>query len=442
MIDRQSLSDLNILPDVLHPASLLQRIDYCRTNGGKEALRRLLKLEHATYTDISSRQETVRYIVGSLEKWRLPIEENDIFYVQEYLKAVIDTNEERTSPLGLASLYMRTILFSKAQYYTMLSGVKGTLQLLHCIDQLSAAVYGPAMPDPLRQKFLLIRHYTEQLGITPDTYTAFLGQTPSPLQILRTDQTLRLKHATAIHLILDVYYELEALWSLASAHRALNLCFPEIHPEMEGMVLKDLRHPLMNNCVPNTIDTRGKSMMIITGANMSGKSTVMKSIGTAFVMAYLGMGVAASAGVLPVVERIMTYIDIRDDVEKGYSYFLSEVKRVRGIAAEISASRRVLVICDELFKGTNVQDALECNALVIEGFLQHPDNFYFIATHYTEIAEQFSTQDRCLPACFQGEVLPEEIRFDYQLKPGISRQRIGANILRREGVPALFAREG
>lgn len=161
-----------------------------------------------------------------------------------------------------------------------------------------------------------------------------------------------------------------------------------------------------------------------------------------FIMAALGIGVAAKAAVMPVMDIIVTCIDIKDDMEKGYSYFFSEVKKIRSIAEKVRSGKRVLVIGDELFKGTNVQDALDCTRMVLEGFMRHRQHFYFIATHFPEIAGHFQTEKGCYAVCFDGAIIQDEIKFDYRLKPGISTLRIGSLILKQQEVLALLQPAG
>jgi len=430
MLDQQTLSDLNI-------ASLRTKLDYCQTTGGKEYLDSLLKLQQITYSEILERQRIVKFICGQMGRWKMTIGEEDIFYVKQYLGSTYTVLEDKVRFRRLLASLHR-FFFNKEQYYFTLTGLKVSLRVLQQIVLLCRTVYDPAMPVSLKEKLEEVQETAASLGISERVYTVFLHEEPDPLTVFNVDGQLRARNKDKITTLLKTYYELEAYYSLASAHMHMKLVFPELQENGREIQLEGLTHPLVRHCSANSLDTKGKHMMIITGPNMSGKSTFMKSVGLAFVMAYLGIGVAASFAVIPVMEVIITCIDIKDDIEKGYSYFFSEVQRVRAIAEQIRTAKRVVVIGDELFKGTNVQDAVDCTATVLQGFLKHEQNFYFIATHFTTIAEQFAPLQPCFPLCFDGTVRDGNISFDYRLKPGISSLRIGSLILQQQQVPHLL----
>ena len=430
MLDPQTLSDLNI-------ASLRTKLDYCQTTGGKEYLDMLLKLQQIGYPEILERQRIIKFICGQAGRWKMPIGEEDVFYVKQYLGSTY-VALEGGNRIGrmLSSLYR--FAFHKEQYYFTLTGIKATLRLVQEIVLLCRTVYDPAMPRSLKEKLEGVQEAAAFLGIAEQGYTTFLHEEPNPMMVFNVDSRLRSQHRDTIADILKTYYQLETFYSLASAHMHMKLIFPELREKGQDIYLEGLTHPLVRHCSANSLHTNGKHMMIITGPNMSGKSTFMKSVGLAFVMAYLGIGVAAASAAIPVMDVIISCIDIKDDIEKGYSYFFSEVQRVRAIAEQIRTGKRVVVIGDELFKGTNVQDAVDCTSMVLQGFLKHERNFYFIATHFTTVAEQFEHEPGCLPICFDGKVVDGEIAFDYRLKPGISSLRIGSLILQQQQVINLL----
>lgn len=437
MIDQQTFIDLNIIPDGTSGLSLKTKLDHCQTKGGKEYLDGLLQLQQTSYRQIMERQHSVRFITTQLGRWKMPVQEDDVFYLTQYMRSTYLplTGKNRVKKVLLS---LKRFVFNKEQYYFTLSGIKVTLRVLQEIVLLCRSVFDPAMPGSLKEKLIEVQETVAALAIGEQTFNIFLHEEPGPELVFRLDSELRVKHSGKITAMLGVYYELEAYYSLAAAHVQMKLTFPELQEHGTDIYLQALSHPLVPHCNPNTITTDGRNMVIITGPNMSGKSTFMKSVGVAFVMAYLGIGVAAEAAVMPVMDIITTCIDIKDDIEKGYSYFFSEVKRIRSIAEKVGTGKRVIVIGDELFKGTNVQDAVDCTTTVLQGFLKHSRNFYFIATHFTSIAEQLQSEPQCFPVCFDGKVAGETISFDYRLKPGISTLRIGSLILKQQQVTELL----
>lgn len=437
MIDNKSLLDLNIIPRETSDFSLLKKIDYCRTTGGRAYLESLIRMEEISFPLVMQRQAVIRFICSEFKKWRLTIDENDIYYLMQYLHSNYKLIKERNY-VSLLVFSTRKFIFNHPQFFSVLSGVKAMLSILQQISTLCGFLHSANLPDMLRK---LLSEMEEKLGdinIPANSYSVFLHQEPSYISVFQLDRRIREKHVDTIKDIILLYYQLEAFYSLAKAHLAMNLVFPEIKNNSTRLSLKDLSHPLISGCQPNTIDTDNSSMAIITGPNMSGKSTFMKSIGVAFVMGYLGMGVAAAKADLPYVDSILSCMDTRDDMGKGYSYFMSELKNIESIAESIHNHQKILLIADELFKGTNMQDATECTVSVLGGFLNFSGNFYFISTHIFEVAQHFENNDQCQLLYFNGEIKDREILFDYQLRQGISNQRIGMFLLKNEKIMELL----
>jgi len=99
---------------------------------------------------------------------------------------------------------------------------------------------------------------------------------------------------------------------------------------------------------------------------MAGKSTFIKAVGTAVFLAHLGMGVPAKEMQLSLFDGILSNINVVDNIAKGESYFFNEVQRIKNTIIKINNKNKWLVLIDELFKGTNVQDAMKCSSTVIE----------------------------------------------------------------------------
>ena len=97
-----------------------------------------------------------------------------------------------------------------------------------------------------------------------------------------------------------------------------------------------------------------------------------------------------------------------------------------------------LVLMDELFKGTNVHDACECTRAVVEGLLNHPNHLMILSTHLYEVAQQFSGNNKIQFSYFITRMKDSGYEFSYELKPGISNDRIGYLILQKEGVIELL----
>jgi DNA mismatch repair protein MutS len=244
----------------------------------------------------------------------------------------------------------------------------------------------------------------------------------------------RFKHA--MEELLEIYYQLDAWYGMAMAVKNYNLVFPSFSTERKPLLdIKGLYHPLLQQ--PVGYDVRlmpGKNFLFLTGANMAGKSTFIKSVGTAVFLAHIGMGVPAQSMELSVFDGLLSNINIMDNIVKGESYFYNEVQRIKSTVQKIADHRNWLILIDELFKGTNVQDAMKCSTVVVEGFLKIPNTVFILSTHLYEIGDQLKQYPNIIFNYFETAVDGDQLIFNYQLKDGISNDRLGYVILKNEGV--------
>ncbi|MGI8582392.1 MAG: MutS-related protein, partial [Chitinophagaceae bacterium] len=127
-----------------------------------------------------------------------------------------------------------------------------------------------------------------------------------------------------------------------------------------------------------------------------------------------------------------------DNIVKGESYFYNEVQRVKNTILKINDGRKWLILIDELFKGTNIQDAMKCSTVVIEGLIKIKNSLFILSTHLYEIGETLKAHNNIAFKYFETTVDDEQLNFSYQLKDGISNDRLGYLILKREKVIELL----
>jgi DNA mismatch repair ATPase MutS len=172
---------------------------------------------------------------------------------------------------------------------------------------------------------------------------------------------------------------------------------------------------------------------------MSGKTTFMRTLGVSALLAHLGMGVPAASYNISFLEGIITNMHVEDNLIMGESYFFAEVQRIKQTAQKLFQPLPHLVLMDELFKGTNVHDAYECTKAVVEGLLRHQRHIMVLSTHLYEVAQQFSDRKEIIFSYFVTDMTQEgNYSFSYELKNGISNDRIGYRILQKEGVLDLL----
>ena len=171
---------------------------------------------------------------------------------------------------------------------------------------------------------------------------------------------------------------------------------------------------------------------------MAGKSTLIKSVGSSVFLAHIGMGVPASTMRLTMFDGLISNINVVDNIAKGESFFFNEVQRIKNTVQKISDGKKWLVLIDELFKGTNVQDAMKCSSAVIKGLIKIKNSLFILSTHLYEIGEELKQFSNISFRFFETNVKDDQLEFSYQLKEGISNDRLGYLILRREKVVELL----
>jgi len=181
-----------------------------------------------------------------------------------------------------------------------------------------------------------------------------------------------------------------------------------------------------------------QNFLFLTGANMAGKSTLIKAIGSSVFLAHMGMGVPVRSMELTLFDGLLSNINVADNIVKGESYFFNEVQRIKNTIQKINDGKKWLVLIDELFKGTNVQDAMKCSLAVIKGLIKMKNSLFILSTHLYEIGDELKAYPNIAFKYFETNVTDDQLDFSYQLKEGISNDRIGYVILRREKVVEML----
>jgi len=243
------------------------------------------------------------------------------------------------------------------------------------------------------------------------------------LQLVQRIEQWNDRHFENIEKWIDIVAEFEELNSLAN-FKALNpeFAFPTLSPTLQYKA-KKLGHPGIPRTQRKTnnfeISSQTKSF-IITGANMAGKSTFLRTLGVNLILAQCGSVVCASEMEISPMP-LFTSIRITDSVSENESYFYAELKRLKYILDNLTPDKPAMVILDEMLRGTNSADKHKGS----EGFLRKmltKNAITFIATHDVQLGmleEEFSGKVKNY--CFEAEIENDELFFDYQLREGISK---------------------
>ncbi|HEY4154587.1 MAG TPA: hypothetical protein VGM24_04150 [Puia sp.] len=213
-----------------------------------------------------------------------------------------------------------------------------------------------------------------------------------------------------------------------------------IFPSFDGTVfsLEGFYHPVLKNPVKNDL-TASHHVILLTGPNMSGKSTLLKAVSLCVYLAHAGLAVPASKATMPFFTGISVAINLTDSIVSGYSHFMSEVITLKKVLTKAASGGKNFAVFDELFRGTNIEDALDISRATIRGIVHFPDTLFFISTHLHQLKELEEIKTHRVSTCFIECELQDNIPvFTYKLKEGWSDLKLGRILFEREGLNTML----
>lgn len=224
---------------------------------------------------------------------------------------------------------------------------------------------------------------------------------------------------------------IDALVSIASLRKGAEVhCIPEIWEENSRIIGDQIYHPLLIDCVTNQIDVNDKSVLL-TGSNMSGKTTFIRAIGIN-VITGLTMNICFAKSMVIPRARIHSAIRISDDLMNDKSYYFEEVLTIKDMIENAGKGTANLFLLDEIFKGTNTVERISAGKAVLSSLAKN-ENIVFVSTHDIELTDLL--EDEYGLYHFSEIVSDKSVDFDYKLKEGKLKNRNAIRILQINGYP-------
>lgn len=235
---------------------------------------------------------------------------------------------------------------------------------------------------------------------------------------------------------LRTVHEAEVLCSFATfTFNHPQFAFPEITHERR-LSAKGVGHPLLPDTerVVNDIHLDGQqSVMIITGANMAGKSTFLRSLGVNVVLALAGAPVCATEFVCPWID-VRSGMRTADSLKDNQSYFYAELRRLKSIMDELREGKPLLILLDEILKGTNSTDKQAGSVALIRQLVEHPC-LVVIATHDLALGDLADFYPgRIVNGCFESNIYDGLLSFDYKLRAGMAQKMNATFLMKKMGI--------
>ena len=429
-IDKISFSDISIFHQE-EEFSIFHKLNFTRTTGGKEWLRRFFSEPYNDIRKIKGTQQVIRTLMEHVEDWPLDISNGTVLVMDKFMDYSLDPVPESPNTFNsviykwLHSEDYSMVKYSVSHFADFFRGLKKIAALLDGLElPVSITFYTDRISRLLREAPL------QKLSATEP------GRKFSPEENLYFGYYLRGRYRNDTLELIDIYSRLDAWYSMALAVKTFKLSFPEFLEQQTPLVdAKGLYHILIPNPIAYDLEMSPEhNFLFLTGANMAGKSTLIKSVGSAVFLAHIGMGVPAAQMKLTLFDGLLSNINVVDNIAKGESFFFNEVQRIKNTIEKINNGKKWLVLIDELFKGTNVQDAMKCSTTVIKGLIKIKNSLFILSTHLYEIGEELKNYPNISFRYFETNVKDDQLEFTYQLREGISNDRIGYVILKREKV--------
>jgi DNA mismatch repair ATPase MutS len=432
--DKTTLNDLSVFNNE-DEFSVFDKLNLTRTTGGREKLRQIFNHSLSDFDSIRNVQDTLRLIIQKRQQWPLLVSNGTVMMIYKFYESSIDDPPSRATPVS-AYLYK---LFHGPDFSLIKYSVGHAFDFIKGMKQIVSVFLDDKTPLNLKKLLdkasVLIERYQFQV-----VYNNEKAEDLSNHEMLSFAYYIRYHYKQYFFELIDIYSQLDAWFGMAMTVNEFNLSFPVFISSDEPVLqAKKLYHILLQNPVAYDLElNQNNNFIFLTGANMAGKSTFIKAVGSAVFLAHIGMGVPAESMELSLFDGLLSNINVVDNISKGESFFYNEVQRVKNTILKVSDKRKWLILIDELFKGTNVEDAMKCSTVVVEGLIKIRRSLFILSTHLYEISENLKGYPNIDFKYFETEVKDDKLIFNYRLKDGVSNDRLGYLILKKEKVIDLL----
>jgi len=434
-VDKTTIRDIGLL-DNNESKGVASHLDFCKTNGGKAKWMQLITTPLDTKYAIETRQSVLKiFITEQVFLDQMKISNGTCLVIDQFYSTGFTPIPKHIS---LTSAYWYQF-WNKTDYALIAYSVQHLLTFVQDLDQWLNVFETYSNNTALNALIIPIKQQIANLDCLALNATTLKKD---PQAVMQLGYFFYYQYKAQLKNLQHHFYLLDAYYSMATAMQEYQFTFPEWVDQSSPMIeFESAAHPLILNAVGNDLNlTTESGFLFLTGANMAGKSTFIKTVGLLAYLAHIGMGVPAKKCKLSILDGLITNLTTTDNVLKGESYFFNEVQRIKHTLTQVMDGKKYLVLIDELFKGTNIIDAMKCSTKVIEGLQALKQSLCILSTHLYEISEPLKVYPHIQFYYFETSVNDKTLLFNYTLKKGVSEDRIGYLILEREGVVDLIER--
>lgn len=428
-VDAQTLRDLQIFGLGKRDKSVFSLFNQTSTVGGGEKLKTIFDNPVVDAELLMSRHALFSYLLQ--HEIELDFDKEAIDFIEYFINQ--KDSAKPFSKMGVVWDAITNFTGLTQESYNKLRGVHEVLDLLKALKRFCDELQGE-VPELLINIKNAILKFLENGDIRSGVNTR-----PDILNITQLNKCnflIRERFVKEMKVLLELIYQLDATVAVVKAGKLYGLNYPVLNTETSNILkIQGAFHLFLKNPVPNDINfSHAQNVCFLTGVNMAGKSTFLKSVAVCVYLAHLGLPVPARHMEFSILDGLITTINLPDSLNEGYSHFYTEVKRVKHVAEKVRGASRMLVIFDELFRGTNVKDAYDASLSIIDAFAEIKSSFFMVSTHITEVAKELQQKENINFNFLETKMIAGRPVFTYQLKGGITDERLGLWIVENEGI--------
>jgi hypothetical protein len=474
--------------DLFGKASIFQLANRCSSEQGQKKLANNL-LQSLTILEIEERQEAIKELAALVE-WRQQLQsfseqtgitssteekinqwlqEEENYYARPawklfvWIYTIITLASAAATIFGLLSMsafISLFILYLSVSSFLSKNTIKAYIRLTRIVSEISILEKLVAWIENVKFESLLMNKLQEKIGSNNNKASARVREIKSILdrfdlrlsmvgplflnsfllwdvrQIMALNEWRR-KNKQVVPKLFEVIAETEVLNSLATLQfNQHGWCLPKFVSEHFDFKSEGLGHPLIpqKERVDNNFSIEKNTLVsLVTGSNMAGKSTFLRSIGVNIVLALMGAPVCAKSFTFSHV-RLMTSMRINDNLAENTSTFYAELKKLKTIIEAVNNHEKAFVLLDEILRGTNSHDRHTGSDALIKQLIRH-NAYAVIATHDLVLAELQKQYPKAIENYhFDVQVKGEELFFDYKLKEGVCQSLNASLLMKKIGI--------
>ena len=424
--DKQTCADLSITEGVYEETPLFSLFLKTETKKGKSAMLEWITNPLSDINIIRNRQEAIAWEYLP----ELPLCEEELDFIEYYLeyREQIKMTNGFLSFIAIIDRWFQP----DSHRYLIRRGTTLITEMLHGLKKFSREIPHNAP--------VLLKEFSSQIedAINSNEFKELLEHTSTPpiklsnATIDKYDYIFRNNRLDTIKNLLAIIYQLDVCRTAYQVAKDKQFCNNPRMVETMELSIHGFVHPFVKNGQKNKWKMSTGNISIFTGSNMAGKSTTLKALTICIWLAHCGLPVPAESMVCPVYNGIYTSINLPDSLRDGRSHFMAEILRIKEILQNAKSGNQCLIVLDEMFRGTNAQDAFEASIAVNNLLKEYNHCHFLISTHILEYAKSFEEDKVCNFYYMDSKIKDNQFFCSHQLMEGISEVKVGYWLIQRE----------